>query len=78
MVPADTQADLAIDFEAAGGGEEAEVGGFQRVRGGEDDATVVDAICVGGGRGGTAESEVPFEEVVFLWGGVEVAGGVGF
>ena len=78
MVPADTEADLAINFEAAGGGEEAKIGGFQRVRGGEDDATVVDAVCVGGGRGGPAEGEVPFEEVIFLGGGVEVAGGVGF
>ena len=77
MVPTDTEADLAIDLEAAGGGQEAEVWGFERVGGGEDNAAVVDAVCVGGRRGGTAQGKVPFEEVVFLRRGVQVTGGVG-
>ena len=73
MVARYAQADLAVDFEAAGGGEEAERGRAERVGGREDDAAVVGARGVGGG-GGAAQGEVPFEEVVVERGGVE--GGV--
>ena len=67
---ADTQADLAVDFEAAGWGQEAEAGWTVGVGWGEDDAAVVDAVCVGGG-GGTGDGEMPFEEIGFEGGGVE-------
>lgn len=67
---ADRQADLAVDLEAAAGGQEAEGRRAQRVRGREDDAAVVDAVRVGRRRG-PLEREVPFEEVGFQGGGVE-------
>jgi len=71
VVARDAEADLAVDLEAAGGRQEAEGWRAQRVGGGQDDAPVVDAAGVGGGRGRAAEREVPFEEV-----GVERVGGV--
>lgn len=43
MVAADAEADLAVDLEAAGGSDEAERRGSERVGGGEDDAAVVEA-----------------------------------
>jgi hypothetical protein len=78
MVARDTQADLAVDLEAAGGGEEAEGGRTQRVGWGEDDAAVVDAAGVGGGWWRAGEGEVPVVEVG-VGDGVcgEVRGGVG-
>ena len=70
MVPGDGEADLAVDFEAAGGGEEAERWRTERVGWGEDDAAVVGSAAVGcGGR--TAQSEVPFEEIGFEGCGVQ-------
>lgn len=73
MVPADAQADFAVDFKPAGGGQEAEGGRAERVGWWEGDAAVVDALRVrSGGRAG--EGEVPFEEVGFEGGGVQ--GGV--
>lgn len=62
MVAGDGEADLAVDFEAARGGEEAERRRAERVLRREGDAAVVDACCIGSG-GGAAEREVPFEEV---------------
>lgn len=76
MVAADGQADLAVGLEAAGGGDEAEGRGFERVLGREDDAAVVDAAGVDGARG-AAEGEVPFEEVGFEGGRGVVGGGGG-
>jgi hypothetical protein len=61
---ADTQTDLAIDFKAAGRGEEAERWRTERVGRGEDYSAVVEAAGVGRRRGGAADCEVPFEEVV--------------
>jgi hypothetical protein len=75
-VPADAQADLAVDFEAARRRKEAEGRWAQRVCVREDNAAVVDARGVGRGRGGPAQGEVPFEEVCVEGGGVEVGGGV--
>lgn len=76
-MPADGQADLAVDLEAACGGEEAEGGGTQGVAGGEGDAPVVDPVGERGGRGGAAKREVPFEEVGVAEGArVDVGGGV--
>lgn len=72
----DGEADFAVDFEAAGRGEEAEGRGTERVLRWEGDAAVVDAVAVGGRRG-PAESEVPFEEVGFEGGGMVVGGGGG-
>lgn len=63
MVARDTQTDLAVDFEAARWGEEAEGGWAERVGRGKDDAAVVDAVGVGRGRGGAGEREVPVVEV---------------
>ncbi len=48
MMAAYGQADLAVDLEAAGGGEEAERGRAQRVCRGEDDAAMIGASAVGG------------------------------
>jgi hypothetical protein len=77
MVPGYAQAYLAVDLEAAGGRQEAEGGGAERILRWEDDAPVVDAVCVGGG-GGPEEREVPFEEGGVGEGGrVEVGRGVG-
>lgn len=66
-----------VDFEATGWGEEAE--GRRPVRVGiwQEYAPVVDSGAEGRRRWGTAEGEVPFEEVGFQWCGVEVRGGVG-
>ena len=77
MVAGDAEADLAVDFEAAGWREEAEGGWAERVGGREDDAAVVDAVGVGRGGGRAAEREVPFEEVGVEGGGVMVGGRVG-
>jgi len=62
---ADGQADLAVDFEAAGRGKKAEGRRAERVLWREHYAPVVDAGCIGGGGGWAAQREVPFEEVVF-------------
>lgn len=43
MMAGDAEADLAIDFEAAGRGEEAKRRRAQRVTWGKDYATVVDS-----------------------------------
>lgn len=52
MVARDAETDFAVDFEAAGRGEETEVGRLQRVGWGEGDLAVVDAVAKGrGGRG---------------------------
>lgn len=75
MVARDTQADLAVDFEAAGGCEEAEGGGSERVGRWEGYAAMVDAGAVGGWRGRAGEGEVPVVEVcVGDGGGVEMGG----
>lgn len=65
MVPADGQANLPVDLEAAAGREEAEGRRFERVGGREHDAAVVEAVFVGAGRWRAADGEVPFEEVAF-------------
>jgi hypothetical protein len=65
VVAADGEADFAVHFEAAGGGQEAEGRRAQRVRGWEYYAAVVDAAFVGGGGGRAFEREVPFKEIVF-------------
>jgi hypothetical protein len=65
MVARYAQADFAVDFEAARGRDEAEGWWAERICGRQDDAAVVDAAGVGGGRGGTSYCEVPFEEVLF-------------
>lgn len=78
MVSADTEADLAVDFEAARRGQEAEGGRTERVLRREDDAAVVDPPRVGGGGGRAGDSEVPVEEVRVGDGvGAEVRGGGG-
>lgn len=78
MVARDTETDLAVDLEAAGGGEEAEGGRTQWVGWWKDDAAVVDAAGVGGGRGRAGQGEVPVVEVGVGDGvGGEVWGGVG-
>lgn len=64
MMTAYTQTDLAVGLEAAVRGGEAEVGRRERVVGREDDAAVVETVSVGR-VGGSAEGEVPFEEVGF-------------
>lgn len=69
----DAEADLAIDFKAAGRGEKAERRRAQRVARGEDYSTVVDSRGVRS-EWGAREGKVPFEEVAFERGGVE--GGV--
>ena len=76
MVARDGQADLAVRFEAAGRGEEAEGWRAERVGGREHDAAVVDAGFEGG-FWGAAQREVPFEEVGFEGGRVVVGGGGG-
>lgn len=43
MVAGDAKADLAVDFEAAGGGEETEGRRAQRIARGENYAAVVDS-----------------------------------
>jgi hypothetical protein len=63
MVARYAQTDLAVDFEAAGGGEEAEGGRSEGILGRQDDATVVDAAVVCRGRGRPAYCEVPLEQV---------------
>lgn len=78
MVARDTEADFAVDLEAAGGGEETEGGWTQWVAGWEHDAAVVNAAGVWGGRGRAGEGEVPVVEVgVGDRVGGEVRGGVG-
>jgi hypothetical protein len=63
MVSRDAEADLAVDFEAAGGGEEAEGWRAERVCGWEDDTAVVDAAGVRGWWGWAGNCEVPVVEV---------------
>lgn len=77
MVTTYRQANLPVHFEAAAGREEAERGRFERVRGREHDAAVVEASLEGGRRGWAADCEVPFEEVCFERRGVVVGGGRG-
>lgn len=76
MMPTDRQTNLAIRFEAATRGQEAEGWRTERVGGREHDAAVVDASGKGGG-GGPAEREVPGEEVRVGGGGGVVVGGGG-
>jgi hypothetical protein len=47
MEAGDTETDLAVNFEAAGGREEAEVRGLERVCGWECDSAVVQTTGVG-------------------------------
>jgi hypothetical protein len=65
VVAADGEADFAVHFEAAGGGQEAEGWRAEWVGRWEHYAAVVDAAFVGRGGGRAFEREVPFEEVVF-------------
>lgn len=70
---ADAQAQLAVDLEAAGRGQEPERWRPQRVCGREHDASVVDPVRVR--RAGWAlECEVPFEEIAVERAGMQ--GGV--
>lgn len=63
MEAADAEADLAVDFEAAGGCQEAEGWGAERVGRWEHDAAVVEAAGEGRGGRGAPQCKVPFEEV---------------
>lgn len=63
MVARDTQTDLAVDFEPAGWGEEAETRWPERVGGWESDAAMVEAMGVGSRGGRTGEGKVPVVEV---------------
>ncbi len=76
MVSTNAQAYLAIDFEAAAGSEKPETRWTERVSGRQHDAPMVYAVRVGRGLRRSAQREVPFEEVGFEGGGVEVWGGV--
>jgi hypothetical protein len=75
VVAGDAQTDLAVDFEAAGRGQEAEGWGTKRVLGRQDDAAVVEAARIARGRGRTTYCEVPFEQVGFLGLGMVVGRG---
>lgn len=75
MVSTNRQTDLPIDLKSAGGRQEAEVGGLERVGGGQADAAMVDA-CGVGRLGRAAQCEVPFEKVGVEGGGGEVGRGV--
>lgn len=77
MVARDTQADLPVDLEAAGGGQEAERRGAERIGRRENNAAVVEPVGVGRGGGRTGDGEVPVEEVVGDRGGVDGGGGLG-
>lgn len=57
--------DFAIDLEAARGGQKAEVGWFQWVRGWQGYLAVVESVFEGGGGWRAAYGEVPAEEVGF-------------
>lgn len=59
------QADLAVDFEAAGGREEAEVWWSERVLRRQYYAPMVDATGVCGRGFGAFNCEVPLEDVIF-------------
>lgn len=63
MVAGDTQADLAIDLEAASCSEEAKRRWLEGVSRWENDAAVVDSAFEGGGSGWAAQSKVPFEQI---------------
>ena len=76
MVSTNAQAYLAIDFKAAAGSEKPEARRTERVSGRQHNAPMVYAVRVGRGLGWSAQREVPFEEVGFEGGGVEVWGGV--
>lgn len=77
MVSRDTQADLAVDFEAARRCEEPEGRRAEGVGWWKEDAAVVDAVGVRGWWWGAGEGEVPVVEVgVGDWGGGEVGGWV--
>jgi hypothetical protein len=67
----DTQANLAIGFEATGRCEETKGWRSKRVGWREDNAPVVDAVSVRG-FGGSTEGEMPFEEVCLKGDGVIV------
>jgi hypothetical protein len=70
------ETDLTIDFEAAGGSEEAKIRRFERICGWEGDSAMVQATGVGRWRRWAKESEVPFVKVGFGdWSSVK--GGVG-
>jgi len=76
MKARNAEADLTIDFEAAGGCEEAKVGRFERICGWEGDSAMVQATGIWRWRWWTKESEMPFVKVGFGdWSSVE--GGVG-
>ena len=64
MMTTYTEADLTIDLETTGRGEEAEGWRTQRVRWWKDDASMVDAVAVGSGWW-TLNGEMPFEQVGF-------------
>jgi hypothetical protein len=63
MVAGDTEADLAVNLETPGWGQEAERGWPEWVCGWEGYAAMIEATCVGSWRGGTGEGEVPVVEV---------------
>jgi hypothetical protein len=76
MKARNAEANLTIDFEAAGGRKEAKVRRFERICGWEGNSAMVQAAGVGRRRWWTKESEVPLVEVGFgNWSSVE--GGVG-
>jgi hypothetical protein len=76
MMSRDTQTDLAVGFEAARGGQEAEGGWSQGICWREYDAAVVDSAGEGRRLRSTADCEVPFEEILFQGSGIEVWSGV--
>ena len=70
MVTTYAQTYLAVDFKAAGRGEEAEHRRAERVGWREDYATMVGTLAIGcGGR--ALEGEMPFEEIRFQGSGVQ-------
>jgi hypothetical protein len=76
MKARNAEADLTIDFEAAGGCKEAKVWRFERICDWEGNSAMVQAAGVGRWRWRTKESEMPFVKVGFGdWSSVE--GGVG-
>lgn len=72
MMSADAETDLPIDFEPSTRCQESEAWGSERVGRREDDSAVVDAGGEGG-VGGTADGEVPVEQVcIGSWGSLIV------
>lgn len=63
MVATDAQADLAVGFEAAVRGGEAEGRRTERVCGRQYDAAMVEAVGIDR-VGRPAQGEVPFEQVI--------------